>query len=55
MRPNNFDLIRLLVSLQVVFIHGVELLKLRSIVDRASPLIMPLVGAFPGVIPNPIG
>ncbi len=47
-RPNNFDLIRLIAATQVVLHHGVEYMGLPS-GDAASRLISTLVLYFPGV------
>ncbi|MBL8855614.1 MAG: acyltransferase [Planctomycetaceae bacterium] len=46
LRPNNFDLIRLIAAIQVVIVHGVEHLALR---DGVNGYLWFWVNAFPGV------
>jgi peptidoglycan/LPS O-acetylase OafA/YrhL len=47
LRPNNFDLIRLLAATQVVFFHAGKQLQIPWTMDPGSPLR--LLAAFPGV------
>lgn len=49
LRPNNFDLLRLLAAAQVVFVHAVGH---TALLESASPtlrLVLDIVAAFPGV------
>lgn len=48
-RPNNFDLIRVLASLQVVLIHGIEHLDLLPNLVGFNRNVWIVLGAFPGV------